>query len=40
LVRFPEKARFYIFSDSIQSGFWDTHIASGSDDYVIGNKKA
>jgi hypothetical protein len=40
LVRFPEEARFYIFSNSIQPGFWDTHIASGSDGYVIGDKKA
>jgi hypothetical protein len=40
LVRFPEEARFYIFSDNMQTGFWDTHLASGSDGYVTRDKKA
>jgi uncharacterized membrane protein YhfC len=40
LVRFLEEARFYIFSGSVETGFWDTHLASGSDGYVIRDKKA
>jgi hypothetical protein len=40
LVRFPEEARFYIFSDSIEPGLWAAPLASGRDGYVIRDKKA